>query len=32
MMQCSAPAGQHWSALSKKSIDFEHEIMENEKK
>jgi hypothetical protein len=33
-LQCSAPAGPHWSArppLGKKSIDFDHEIMENEK-
>jgi hypothetical protein len=33
--QCSAPASQHWSApttTQQKSIDFDHEIMENEKK
>jgi hypothetical protein len=33
-VQCSAPAGQHWSApttTQQKSIYFDHEIMENEK-
>jgi hypothetical protein len=33
--QFSVPAGRHWSApttTQQKSIDFDHEIMENEKK
>jgi hypothetical protein len=35
LVQCSAPVGRHWSApttTQQKSIDFDHEIMENEQK